>query len=138
MTVLFRSSGLRPMFRLQLWVSVVFFSLALLTTCHPRPAATSLVIPADPAQGSRDVGVAAVKHLERDGRAVATSLRPRVLTFHQYLDIGNGWNMYYSSWPSVVLPVRKCVSWSTFLYRLPSSQQEKRGWELALAPNDPI
>ena len=100
------------MSRLQLLRSVLLF-LVFLTTCHAQPvkASSSLSTVNNAAQGRDDVEV--IQSLERDDEraaaaAAATRLRPRVLLgFHEYLDIGGGWNMYYSARPAIALPVRK-------------------------------
>lgn len=111
-------------FRLQLLISVLLSSLALPTTAYPRPAATESSsvknVVDDTAQAIHRVGVTtSVQSLESDherattaaAAAAATSLRPRNFPgFHEYLDIGGGWNMYYSTWPAIALPVRKYMS----------------------------
>lgn len=101
------------MSRLQLLISVLLF-LVLLTTCHARPAiASSLIGTVDNAARDRheSIGVRSSPSRKRDdghAAAAATRRRPRALPgFHQYLHIGGGWNMYYSSRPAIALPVRK-------------------------------
>ena len=97
------------MARLQRLIVLVLSFLALQTTCHPRPAASSPVAASDPVKDDLDAGVTSVRELENFERAAGTSLERRSLEFRQFLDIGNGWNMYYSSWPSIALPVRKYI-----------------------------
>lgn len=111
-----------PISRLGLLISVVL-SLALLTTCHPRPAASSLIITVDHAQDSH-VGATSAQSLKSDERAADTRLSPRGLGFQEYLDIGGGWNMYYSSWPSIALPVRKYILGYRTLLRSGSSKSK--------------
>ena len=100
------------MSRLQLLRSVLLF-LVFLTTCHAQPvkASSSISTVKNAAQGRDDVEVKSVQSLERDSEraaAAAIRLRPRALLgFHEYLDIGGGWNMYYSARPAIALPVRK-------------------------------
>ncbi len=77
--------------------------LAVRTSCYPGHAVTSLAATDD----GHDRGVPSVPEVRGVERAARTSLRRRSLGFQQFLEIGNGWNMYYSSWPSIVLPVRK-------------------------------
>ena len=97
------------MARLQSLIIFVLSFLALQTTCHPRPAASSPVAASDPIQDGLDAGVTSIQGLESFERVAGTNLDRRNLGFRQFLDIGNGWNMYYSSWPSIALPVRKYI-----------------------------
>ena len=51
--------------------------------------------------------VTSVRSRKSDERAAtATGLKLRALFFHEFLNIGSGWNMYYSAAPSIALPVR--------------------------------
>ena len=97
----------RPMSRLQLLGVFLLSFLALHTTCHPRPTASSRATTVDIAQDSHVVGITSVSRLTGVDRASNTSLGRRNLGFQQFLPIGNGWNMYYSSWPVMALPVRE-------------------------------
>ena len=97
----------RPMSRLQLLGVFLFSFLALRTTCHPRPTASSQATTVDIAQDGHVVGVTSFSGLTSVDRASNTSLGRRDLGFQQFLPIGNGWNMYYSSWPVMALPVRE-------------------------------
>ena len=100
---------------------ILFLLLAVRTTCLPRSRTAGItgsyptsVIVVDPLQtGHYDTGV---RHPSTQGFEVVsgehvaagtTELRRRSLGFQHFLSIGNGWNMYYSSWPVVALPVRK-------------------------------
>ena len=108
---------MRRMSRLQLLITVLL-SFALLTTCHPRPAATSLISTVDPSSEAShsQIGGTHVQSIRSDERAAVSKLRPRGLHgFQELLDIGSGWNMYYSSWPAIALPVRKCICQSSDL-----------------------
>ena len=77
--------------------------LAARTSCYPRHGFTALAA----TDNGHDRGVSSILEFKSVERAARTSLRRRSLGFQQFLEIGNGWNMYYSSWPSIVLPVRK-------------------------------
>lgn len=96
-----------PISRLQLLVLFILSFLALRTTCHPRPTPSSLTTTVDPAQANHEVAASPMQDCESGERSASTSLRRRNLGFHEFLDIGLGWNMYYSSWASIALPVRK-------------------------------
>ena len=90
-----------------MFVFVLSF-LALRTTCHPRPTTRSLATTAELAQDSYDVGVPSVPDFTTVERAAGTSVRRRSPPgFHHFLEMGAGWNMYYSSWSSIALPVGK-------------------------------
>ena len=96
----------RPMSRLQLLGVFLLSFLALRTTCHPRPTAGTRATTVDLAQDGH-VGITSVSGLISVDRASNTSLGRRNLGFQDFLPIGNGWNMYYSSWPIMALPVRE-------------------------------
>ena len=106
----------RPMSRLQLLGVFLLSLLFLRTTCHPRPTASSQVATIDIAQDGHVVGVTSIPGLTSIGRASDNSLGRRSLGFGDFLNIGNGWNMYYSSWPVLALPVREYH----FEYRTPT------------------
>lgn len=107
------------MLRLLFLVSVLLSFLASRTSAHPRPAAAAdslgNTVISDTARVRQPIGfTTSVQSLENDHeRAIAASspsLTPRApLGFHEYLEIGNGWNMYYSTWPAMALPVRKSM-----------------------------
>lgn len=98
---------MRPMPCLQLPFVFVLSFLASQTICHPRPTASSLVTAVDLAQNSYDVRVASTPDFTIVQRAAGASLRRRSPGFQHFLELGEGWNMYYSSWSSIALPVRK-------------------------------
>ncbi len=108
---------MRRMSGLQLLITVLL-SFALLTTCHPRPAAISLISTVDPISKAShsQIGGTYVQSIQSDERAAVSKLRPRSHHgFQDFLDIGSGWNMYYSSWPAIALPVRKYICQSSDL-----------------------
>lgn len=91
---------------LQLVVTVLL-SLDLLTTCLARTTHEST-----PGASGNSASIlaedAALGTVHLGGKA-ASILKPRSVGFQEYLDIGSGWNMYYSSWPSIALPVRTYI-----------------------------
>ncbi|KAL9063680.1 MAG: hypothetical protein Q9161_009339 [Pseudevernia consocians] len=110
----------KKMYSGKLLRSVLLF-LVFFTTCHAQPVKASSLISTvnNAAQGRDDVEV--IQSLERDDEraaaAATTRLRPRVLLgFHEYLDIGGGWNMYYSARPAIALPVQPAAWALAHLY----------------------
>ena len=110
MTVPFHNAtdNMRAKLRSQFSMTAVLIFLMLLTPCYPRPFAALSTSAVDSAQTTHHTSATTIPSIiQNDERIAATGLGPRALGFHQYLDIGGGWNMYYSSWPSIALPVRK-------------------------------
>ena len=102
---------MRPPRSLQLLVTVIL-SLVLFTTCLARPT-HEFITGASRVSGSIRAEDKALETIQLGGR-VSNFLKPRSVGFQEYLDIGSGWNMYYSSWPSIALPVRKYISVNVF------------------------
>ena len=105
-----RTHMMRQTSPLQLVFVFVLFFLVLHTACHPRPTARCPATADDLTQDSHHVGAPSNPDLITVERAAGTSLRRRMIGFQHFLEIGGGWNMYYSSWPSIALPVRKSNS----------------------------
>lgn len=53
--------------------------------------------------------------------------RREIVTYHHASDIGNGWNMYYSSWPSAFLPVQP-AAWALVNLYMSIVLQAKNHW----------
>ena len=124
---------MRRLSSLQRLVLFVLSTFALLATCHPRPAATSLSNTPYPGVAGHDVEVTSSPDFTSVERTANAILRQRdlgIVGFREFVDIGSGWNMYYSTWPSVILPVRKYDSYLP----LPSGleQQQRGSWERSL------
>ena len=99
---------MRPTSHLRFRIVIILFILTLRTACHPRPVATSsLATTADLEQDSHNIHVTTAPGSSSVENTAENSLSRRNMGFQHYLDIGSGWNMYYSSWPSVALPIRK-------------------------------
>lgn len=49
------------------------------------------------------------------------------ITFHHAFDIGNDWNMYYSSWPAALLPVQP-AAWALVNLYMSIKLQTKSTW----------
>lgn len=104
---------MRPPRSLQLLVTVIL-SLVLFTTCLARPT-HEFITGASRVSGSIRAEDKALETIQLGGR-VSNFLKPRSVGFQEYLDIGSGWNMYYSSWPSIALPVQPAAWALTNLY----------------------
>ena len=106
---------MRPLCPLHLLL-LAFLSLTSLTTCHPRPRDSSI-----PATSNLSKSTQTSDHLLPDPQSNLRApssllLLRRSRGFQSYLDIGSGWNMYYSSWPSIALPVQPAAWALTNLY----------------------
>ena len=93
---------------LQLLV-LTFLSLTSLTSCHPHPHDVSAVKAAPIPSASIQAAENLVRKTGPTDALAVKSLKRRSLGFKEFLDIGIGWNMYYSSWPAFVLPVRTYI-----------------------------
>ncbi|KAF6222051.1 hypothetical protein HO133_001137 [Letharia lupina] len=75
---------------------LTFLSLTSLTSCHPRPRDDPATTPSSSIPSTS----------AHNGGHTGPSLARRGIGFRDFLDIGGGWNMYYSAWPAVALPVQ--------------------------------
>lgn len=100
-----RGQSMQPSWSLQL-LMLTFSSLISLTSCHPRPHNVPAVNAASNLSGSIRAAENSVRNNGPTDALIVKSLKRRSLGFHDFIDIGIGWNMYYSSWPAVALPVR--------------------------------
>lgn len=99
---------MQPLWSLQL-LTLTFLSLISLTSCHPRPHDLPAVKAASISLASIQAAENLVRNNAPTNALAVKSLKRRGLGFHEFLDIGIGWNMYYSSWPAVALPVRTYI-----------------------------
>lgn len=106
---------MRPLCPLQLLL-LTFLSLTSLTNCHPRPRDNSILATSNPST-STQISDYLLPDPHSNLREPSTLLLlRRSHGFQSYLDIGSGWNMYYSSWPSIALPVQPAAWALTNLY----------------------
>ena len=91
----------------QLLVILALSFLALRSNCHPRPTVDSLVTSFDLERDVRHIDIRTMPEVTDVERAAGTRLRHRSIGFQHIMDLGSGWNMYYSSWASFALPVSK-------------------------------
>jgi len=127
LSLLSRTGRMRPPRHAQsLLLAIVLFLLA--TTSVGRPShisAPASILPTKAASNGQPPEPGLPEFIQ----AQQNKLDPRGgLAFQHAFDIGNGWNMYYSSWPAAILPVQP-AAWALVNLYMSIVLQAKAAWK---------